>query len=54
MQRAHLHKRPNRRCKNQASGRGDSDFFSISVSVNGGITTSLEIDFTSATKPDDW
>ena len=35
-------KRENERCKNQASGREDSDFFSTSVSVNGGITTVTE------------
>ena len=39
---AHLHKRANGHCKNQARRPGEADF-STSVNMNGGITTVTEI-----------
>ena len=39
MQWAHLHKRAKGCCKTQVSGCGDSDLFSFSVRMNGGIMT---------------
>ena len=52
MQRVHLHKRANGHCKNQVSGCGEAVSFSISVSVNGGITAAIEAYIVSTTETD--
>ena len=48
IQQAHLHKKVNRHCKNQATGHGDSDL--IAFSVSSGIMTAMETFIVSTTE----
>ena len=52
IQQIHLHKWANGHFKNQASGHGGLSFFSISVRMNGGIITMIEMYIMSTTETD--